>query len=107
VNYFIAGRIPEGWTKNDRDRFFHLMKFFIKDGPYLFKYCSDHDFRRCIPDHEVRSVLSFCHDLACGDILVVRRQQPRFFNVVLTGLPYLKMHLSTARVALDASTWVE
>ena len=23
-------------------------------------------FRRSIPDHEVRSVLSFCHDQACG-----------------------------------------
>jgi len=23
-------------------------------------------FRRCVPDHEIRSVLSFCHDQACG-----------------------------------------
>jgi len=29
VNYLIAGRILEGWTKNDRSRFFHLVKFFI------------------------------------------------------------------------------
>ena len=42
------------------------MKFFVWDDPYLFKYCSDQMFRRCIPDHEVRSVLSFCHDQACG-----------------------------------------
>jgi len=29
VNYLVTGRIPEGWTKNDRDRFFHLVKFFV------------------------------------------------------------------------------
>jgi len=27
VNYLVAGRIPKGWTKNDRDRFFHVVKF--------------------------------------------------------------------------------
>ena len=59
VNYLVAGRIPESSTKNDRDRFFHLVKFIVWDDPYLFKYCSDQMFRRCIPDHEVRSVLSF------------------------------------------------
>jgi len=42
-----------------------------------------------------------------GGILVVGRQQPRFFNVVFTGLPYLRMHLSAARVVLDVSSWVE
>jgi len=41
VNYLDSSRIPEGWTKNDRDRFFHLVKFFIWNDPYLFKYCSD------------------------------------------------------------------
>jgi len=65
VNYLVAGAIPEGWNKNDRDRFFHLVKFIIWDDPYLFKYCSDQFFKRCIPDHEVRSLLSFCHDQAC------------------------------------------
>jgi len=65
VNYLVASRIPEGYSKNDKDRFFHLVKFFIWDKPYLFKYCSDQVFRRCIPDHEMRSVISFCHDQAC------------------------------------------
>jgi len=66
VNYLIVGRIHEGWTKNDSDRFFHLIKFFVWDDLYLFKYCSDQVFRRCIPDNEVRSVPFFGHDQACG-----------------------------------------
>ena len=31
VNYLVAGRILESWTKNDRDRFLHLVKFFVWD----------------------------------------------------------------------------
>ena len=62
----MSDKIPKGWTKNDGDRFFHLVKFFFWDDPYLFKYYSDQVFRSCIPDHEVRSVLSFYHDQACG-----------------------------------------
>jgi len=66
VNYLVTSRIPECWIKNYRDRFFHLVKFFVLDGPYLFKYCFDQVFKRCIPDQGARSVLSFCHDQACA-----------------------------------------
>jgi len=66
VNYLVAGKIHESWTKNDRDRFFYLLKFFVWDDLYFFKYCYDQIFRRCIPDCDVRSILSFCHDQACG-----------------------------------------
>jgi hypothetical protein len=36
------------------------------DDPYLFKYCPDQIFRRCIPDNEVSSVIKLCHSEACG-----------------------------------------
>ena len=32
----------------------------------MLKYCFDQVFRRYIPNHKVRSVLSFCHNQACG-----------------------------------------
>jgi len=100
VNYLVASRIPDGWTKNDRDRFLHIIKFFIWDDPYLFKYCSDQVFRRCIPDHEVRSFFLFVMTRHVEDVLVVGRQQSRFFNVVFTALLCLGMHLSTTRFPL-------
>jgi len=31
LNYLVAGSIPKGWTKNDKDRFFHLVKLFVRD----------------------------------------------------------------------------
>jgi len=49
INHLVAGRIPKSWTNNDRDRFFHLLKFFVWDDPYLFKYFFDQMFRMCIP----------------------------------------------------------
>ena len=59
VNYPITGKILEGWNKHDRDKFLHLVKFYIWDNPYLFKYYSDQIIRRSVRDHEIRSVLSF------------------------------------------------
>ena len=43
------------------------MKDFYWDDPYLFKYCSDQIFQKCIPDNELSSVSKFCHSEACGD----------------------------------------
>ena len=42
------------------------MKNFYWDDPYLFKYCPDHIFQRCIPDKKINSVIKFCHSEACG-----------------------------------------
>jgi len=42
------------------------VKFYVRDDPYLFKYCYVHIVRRYVLDHEIRSDLSFCHDQVCG-----------------------------------------
>jgi len=107
MNYLVASRIPKGWTKNDRDRFFHLVKFFVWDDPYQFKYCSYQVFRRCILDQEVRSVLSFCHDQACGVYFSGRKIAAKVLQCGFDWPTCLKIHLSTTRVTLDASSWVE
>jgi hypothetical protein len=46
--------------------FLNKVKNFCWDDPYLFKYCLDQIFQRCIPDNEVSSVIKFCHSEACG-----------------------------------------
>ena len=48
-----------------RRNFLVEVKKFYWDDPYLFKYCSDQIFRRCILDNEVSSVINFCHSEAC------------------------------------------
>jgi len=104
VNYLVTGEIPMGWSKHDKNRFFSLVKFFYWDNPYLFKYCPDQIFRRCILNNEIRNVLSFCHDQASGSILVEGKQLPKSFNVVCIGLPYSKMPICTIRVVLGVNS---
>ncbi|KAK9209124.1 hypothetical protein WN944_001488 [Citrus x changshan-huyou] len=66
VNYLATGQIPEHWTKQDRTKFLSKVKDFFWDDPYLFKYCADQIIRQCVPDNEIQSVISFCHEQACG-----------------------------------------
>ena len=106
VNYLIFDRIPEEWTKNDQDKFFHLVKFFVWDDPYLFKYCSKQNFRRCVPNHETRSVLSFCHDQACGGHFSGKKTAAEVLQCGFYWLIYLGIPLRIVSIDLGASSWV-
>ena len=66
VNYFVTNQTLSYWSKNDIYRFWSEVLYFLWEESYLFKYYSDQIIRRCIPDEEVKSVLSFCHEFACG-----------------------------------------
>ena len=54
------------------------------------------------PDEEVRSVLLFCYELACGGHFGPRKTAEKCYKVGFTGPHYLKMPLISARHALDA-----
>ncbi|CAL9001072.1 unnamed protein product, partial [Prunus brigantina] len=43
-----------------------MVKHYMWDEPYLFKYCPDRIIRRCVPESEQQSILTFSHALACG-----------------------------------------
>ncbi|XP_026405447.1 uncharacterized protein LOC113300449, partial [Papaver somniferum] len=64
VNYLVTGRTPQHWGKQDRSRFLAEVKHFFWDDPYLFKYCPDQIIRRCVPESDQSSILSFCHEHA-------------------------------------------
>ncbi|KAL5574187.1 hypothetical protein UlMin_023784 [Ulmus minor] len=66
VNYLVTGHMPSHWSYQDKTKFLTEVKKFFWDDPYLFKYCPDQIIRRCIPESEQQSVISFCHDHACG-----------------------------------------
>ncbi|XP_074559897.1 uncharacterized protein LOC141815936 [Curcuma longa] len=66
VNYLVAHVFPTHFTRAQRDKLASDAKYYVWDDPYLWKFCSDQIIRRCIPDCEFQSVLSFCHTLACG-----------------------------------------
>ena len=66
VNYLATGEMPCDWSSQDKRKFLTEVTSFYWDDPYMFKYCSDQFFRRCIPDDEVSRVIQFCHSEACG-----------------------------------------
>ncbi|XP_073061835.1 uncharacterized protein [Primulina eburnea] len=47
------GKMPPQWSSQDKRKFLNEVKDFYWDDPYLFKYCPDQIFRRCIPDNEI------------------------------------------------------
>ena len=85
VNYLVTGQLPEGWNKHDRDRFLHLVKFYIWDDPYLFKHCFDQIVRRYAPDHDMRRILSFCHARPVEGTLMEKRLWPKYFKMDFIG----------------------
>ncbi|KAL9357291.1 hypothetical protein Peur_050544 [Populus x canadensis] len=52
VNFLVSGQLPAHWSTQDKKKFLNEVKNFYWDDPYLFKYCPDQIFRRCIPDNE-------------------------------------------------------
>ncbi|CAL2254704.1 unnamed protein product [Prunus armeniaca] len=66
VNYLAQKYIPKNWDKQQRKRFLSQVRHYYCDDPYLFKHCPDQIIRRCVPQSEVQSILTFCHSYACG-----------------------------------------
>ena len=63
---FLFQDLPTHWSTEDKGKFLNEVKKFYWDDPYLFEYCPDQIFRRCIPDNEVSNVIKLYHSEACG-----------------------------------------
>jgi hypothetical protein len=66
INFLTIGDLPTHWSTQDKSKFLNEVKKFYWDNPYLFKYCPNQIFQRCILDNEVSSVIKICHSEACG-----------------------------------------
>uniref|UniRef100_A0A151UGD3 Pro-Pol polyprotein n=1 Tax=Cajanus cajan TaxID=3821 RepID=A0A151UGD3_CAJCA len=73
VNFLVASVFPPLASRAQIDKIKSDAKHYIWDDPYLWKLCSDQVIRRCIPDHEIDSVLQFCHSSAPGGHLGIQR----------------------------------
>ena len=67
VNYLVTNQTPSHWSKQEIYRFLSQVQYFFWEESYFFKYCSNQIIWRYVPDEEIKSVLSFCHELACGE----------------------------------------
>nr|KYP31060.1 hypothetical protein KK1_049122 [Cajanus cajan] len=73
VNYLVASIFPPLASRAQIDKLKSDAKHYFWDDPYLWKYCSDQVIRRCLPDHEIDSVLQFCHSSTSGGHLGIQR----------------------------------
>ncbi|CAM9000014.1 unnamed protein product [Rhodiola kirilowii] len=73
VNYLVGGTFPPSYSKAQCMKLRHDARFYVWDDPYLWKIGVDQLLRRCIPDIEIASVISFCHEHACGGHFGPRR----------------------------------
>jgi len=66
VNYLANGVMPQHWVKKRRQQFLAQVKQYIWGEPDLFKIGADQILRRCIPEDEVKEILTHAHSSACG-----------------------------------------
>ncbi|KAI3510680.1 hypothetical protein L1887_17812 [Cichorium endivia] len=66
VNFLACDVSPHGLTSHQRKKFFHDVKQYFWDDPFLYKSCSDGVLRRCVPEEETASIIAHCHTLPCG-----------------------------------------
>ena len=84
LNYLATEQIFAHWSKKEQNHFFSQIKYYFWEDLELFKYCSDQMIRRCVPENEFQSILTFCHSLACGGHfsrkkIVAKVLQSRFY----------------------------
>ncbi|XP_044510154.1 uncharacterized protein LOC123228765 [Mangifera indica] len=66
VNYLVTNTLPTDLSKAQRDKLKNDAKYHVWDDPYLWKRCADQIIRRCVPETEISSIITFCHSYACG-----------------------------------------
>ena len=89
VNYLVTRQLPPYLTRAQKDKIRSDSKYYVWDDPYLWKFCADQLIRRCIPQHEQHSILSFCHSYACGGHFGPKRTT---FKVLESGFYWPKMY---------------
>ncbi|CAL2256399.1 unnamed protein product [Prunus armeniaca] len=66
IVYSDHAALRDDLTFQERKKFFSMLKHYVWDKPYLFKYCPDQIIRRCVLESEQQSILTFSRALACG-----------------------------------------
>jgi len=89
----------------DKRKFLNEVNNFYWDDPYLFKYCPDQIFQRCIPDNEVSSVINFVILRHVGVISHQERQLQKSYKVDFTGPPCSRTRMHSARFVKIVKSW--
>ena len=80
VNYLVTGNFPPEFSFSQKAKLRSDAKNYFWEPPCLWKYCSDQIIRKCVPEHEYESILSFCHDHACGGHFSTKRMARKILD---------------------------
>ena len=83
VNYLVTRVLATNMNKAQISKLKSESKRYVWDDPYLWRFCSDQVVRRCVPDYEFHSMLSFCHSYACGGHFGPQRTARKVFDAGL------------------------
>ena len=57
----MSGLLPPNLSYQEKKRFFHEVRSYQWDDPYLYKMCSNHVIRKCVPNEEIPHIVHSCH----------------------------------------------
>ena len=66
VNYLAANVVPPEFVGQRLKKFYHDVKNYYWDDPFLFKQGPDLIIRRCVPEREMKDILFHCHASPTG-----------------------------------------
>jgi len=70
-------------------------KVVLLGGRCLYKTCGDDLLQRCVPEKEIHSIISHCHDSPYGAHASVDKTTLRFFKLDSIIQPFSKMLIHT------------
>ena len=59
VNYLVTKEFPPGLSTSIKKKLRVDAKYYLWDTPHLWKFCVDQVVRRCVPQDEFHSILTF------------------------------------------------
>jgi hypothetical protein len=96
-NFLDSGFLPAHLDTQDKRNFLSDVQNFYWDDPYLFKYCPNQIYPRCILDNEVSSVIKFYHSEACGGHFSSTKTIAKILQCGFYGPPCSRTHIHSAK----------
>ena len=66
ANYLASRIFLHDLSSNQKKKLLHDIKMYFQEEPFLYKLCKNGIYQRSLPEEDIQSMISFCHDSPCG-----------------------------------------